>query len=405
MGLGVSLDALNFALAGAREGFGPFLGVYLQHQGFDPARTGFAMSLAGIAGILATGPLGAVIDRVESKRATMVAAVAAIALGAALIVATDRLWLVAVGQVFIGVADAALAPLVAALTLGLVGQGRYPDRVSRNEAFNHGGNAANAAVAAALGYWLGLGTVAVAIFAMAVATGLVLSRIDPGRIDHVAARGGEPDETATLTILWRSRPLLLLGACTFLFQAANGAMLPFLAQSLTKAGRDPSLTTGAMTVLAQVTMVGAALAVPRLSRGKGHGTLLGAALGLVVLRAGLAAWSQDVWVVGLVEVMEGAAMGLAGVAIPALVAGYMDHSGHASAALGGVMMLYGAGAAVSPLVAGLVAQHLGFAAAFVALGVVSAAGLALWLGGGVVLRRSGAGAAEPDRAPSRIAAR
>ncbi|MCJ2070529.1 hypothetical protein MKK75_17295, partial [Methylobacterium sp. J-030] len=38
-----SLGALNFALAGAREGFGPFLGVYLQKQGFDPAATGFAM--------------------------------------------------------------------------------------------------------------------------------------------------------------------------------------------------------------------------------------------------------------------------------------------------------------------------------------------------------------------------
>ena len=403
MGLGLSLDALNFALAGAREGFGPFLGVYLQHQGFDPALTGFAMSLAGIAGILATGPLGAVIDRLTAKRAGMVAAVAAIALGAVLIVITRNLWLVAIGQVFIGVADAALAPLVAALTLGLVGQDRYPDRVSRNEAFNHGGNAANAAVAALLGYWLGLGMVAVAIFVMAVATSLVLSRIDPERIDHVAARGGEPDESSTLQVLWTNKPLLLLGACTFLFQAANGAMLPFLAQSLTKAGRDPSLTTGAMTVLAQVTMVAAALAVPRLSRDKGHGMLLGAALGLVIARAGLAAGSQDLWAIGLVQVMEGAAMGLAGVAIPALVAGYMDRSGHASAGLGGVMMLYGAGAAVSPLVAGLVAQHLGFAASFIALGLISAIGLALWIGGSLALRRRAA-ADEPESAARRTAA-
>ncbi|MGJ4765238.1 hypothetical protein, partial [Bifidobacterium longum] len=57
-----SLLALNFALAGAREGFGPFLGVYLQQQGFEPASTGLAMGLAGAAGLVATTPLGALID-------------------------------------------------------------------------------------------------------------------------------------------------------------------------------------------------------------------------------------------------------------------------------------------------------------------------------------------------------
>ena len=77
-----SLGALNFALAGAREGFGPFLGVYLQKQGFDPAATGFAMGLAGFAGLLATTPVGALIDRTAYKRAALAAAVLAIALGA-----------------------------------------------------------------------------------------------------------------------------------------------------------------------------------------------------------------------------------------------------------------------------------------------------------------------------------
>ncbi|MCW6512985.1 MFS transporter, partial [Lichenifustis flavocetrariae] len=132
------LDAFNFTLAGAREGFGPFLGVYLQHQGFDPARTGFAMSLAGIAGIAATAPLVALIDRIAAKRAAVVLAVACIAIGAVLVAASKQLWIVAAGQVFIGIADSSLAPLVAALTLGLVGRDRYADRVARNEAFTAG---------------------------------------------------------------------------------------------------------------------------------------------------------------------------------------------------------------------------------------------------------------------------
>ena len=48
---------LNFALAGAREGFGPFLAVYLQARGFDPALTGLAMSFAGVSGLIATTPM------------------------------------------------------------------------------------------------------------------------------------------------------------------------------------------------------------------------------------------------------------------------------------------------------------------------------------------------------------
>lgn len=91
MNQAVSLDAFNFTLAGAREGFGPFLGVYLQHQGFDPGRTGFAMSLAGLAGIIATAPLGALIDRTMAKRAAVILAVVCIAAGAGLIVASNQL--------------------------------------------------------------------------------------------------------------------------------------------------------------------------------------------------------------------------------------------------------------------------------------------------------------------------
>lgn len=388
------LDAFNFTLAGAREGFGPFLGVYLQHQGFDPARTGFAMSLAGIAGIAATAPLGALIDRITAKRAAVILAVVCIAIGAALIVASKQLWLVAAGQVFIGIADSSLAPLVAALTLGLVGRERYADRVARNEAFNHAGNAVNAALAALLGYMLGLGYVAAAIGVMAVATGAVMLAFDPRSIDHEAARGGRAGSKSTWTVLWGSKPLLLLAGTVFAFQTANGAMLPFIAQALTSQGHDPSLTTGGMTVAAQLTMIGAALLVPGLSKRIGQHKVLGLALLLVILRGGLAAWSSAWWSVGLVQLLEGLAMGLAGVAIPALVADVMSDTGHAGAGLGGVMMAYGAGAALSPALAGVVAQTFGFPAAFLALAAVAAMGLALWIVG--IRAQAGASREGPD---------
>jgi MFS family permease len=375
------LPALNFSLAGAREGFGPFLGVYLQQQGFDPAATGVAMGLAGAAGLIATTPIGALVDRTQAKRAALALAVCGIAAGALLIVATNSLWLIGTGQLLIGVADTSVAPLVAALTLGLVGQAAYSRQVSRNEAFNHAGNAANAALSGLLGYTLGLSYVVIAILIMAVASCGVLLRLAPGAIDHEAARGGGGDERSTLRVLFETRPLLLLAGTVFAFQAANGAMLPFLAQARTAAGSDPSLTTGAMTVAAQLTMVGAALLAARLARNGGYRRVLLIALALVAVRGGLAAFVTSWWLLIPVQVLEGLAMGFAGVAIPALAAEVMEGTGNASAGLGGVMTAYGAGATLSPVLAGAIAQGFGFPAAFLALGLVAMLGCVAWFVG------------------------
>ncbi|WP_162596101.1 MFS transporter [Methylobacterium sp. 17Sr1-1] len=165
------------------------------------------------------------------------------------------------------------------------------------------------------------------------------------------------------------------------FQTANGAMLPFLAQARTAAGADPSITTGVMTVVAQATMVVAALASARLAKGRGHAGVLALALALVAVRGGLAAFAVSWWLVIPVQVLEGLAMGLAGVAIPALVAEIMEGTGHANAGLGGVMTAYGAGAALSPALAGFVAQYLGFMASFLVLAAVAGIGLLLWTAG------------------------
>ncbi len=394
----IGLEALNFAMAGAREGFGPFLGVFLQGEGFDPASTGLAMSLAGVAGVVATKPLSALVDRIDTKRGAVVLAVFAIAAGAGLIVATHALWVVAVGQVLIGVADTSLAPLVSAMTLGIVGRARYAVQVARNETFNHGGNAANAALAMGLGYWLGLGWVALAIGVMAVVTAGVVSRIDPRSIDHEAARGGNPGSKSAWRALVESRPLMVLGLAAFAFMASSGAMLPFLAQSLVKSGHDPSLVTGAMTLTVQIVMVGSAALVPRLAKRFGNVTVLAVAIGLVAVRAALLVWSEALPIIGVVEVLEGVSMGFAGVAIPALAISIMADSGHANAGLGGVMTAYGAGAAVSPLLAGVVAQHAGFPVAFATLGAVALLGLLGWVSGWrMATAQSPAGAPDPAR--------
>lgn len=117
------------------------------------------------------------------------------------------------------------------------------------------------------------------------------------------------------------------------------------------------------------------------------------------MRGLLAAFATSWWLVTLVQVLEGLAMGRGGVAIPALVAEIMDGTGQANAGLGGVMTANGAGATVSPLLAG--AQYLGFSASFIALAIAAAAGLVVWMVGRQMLGihgptgQTGTSSAEP----------
>ena len=375
------LDALNFALAGAREGFGPFLGVYLQAAGFDPAATGFVMSFAGLSGLIVQTPLGALIDRTERKRTAVIVSVLAIAIGAAIVVLGRHLWIIGLAQGLIGIGDTAVAPLVAALTLGLVGGSAFGERMARNEAFNHAGNAANAALAAVLGLLFGLQYVAVAIGVMAIASVVVVLWLDHRAIDHVGARSGEADGRSTLRALLDSPALLLLAATVLLFQTAHGALLPFLAQARTAAGNDPSVTTGIMVVVGRLAMVGAALIAPRIAQRRNYADVMSIVLFVAIVRGGLAAFGTSWWVVLPVQLLEGLATGLASVAIPALSAEIMAGSGRANVALAAVLTAFGAGATLSPLVAGLMAQAVGFPGAFATLAGIAAAGLAVWMVG------------------------
>src|SRR4029079_11771891 len=76
------LDALNFCLADVRDGLGPYLAIYLLTvQHWDEATIGIVMSVAGIAGILAQTPAGALIARTHRKRLVVIAAALVVTVG------------------------------------------------------------------------------------------------------------------------------------------------------------------------------------------------------------------------------------------------------------------------------------------------------------------------------------
>src|ERR1700758_1050253 len=74
----LALNAINFFMADVRDGLGPFLGVFLQGKGWPPAEIGLVMTIGGYAGMIATTPLGALVDATKAKRGLMIASALAI---------------------------------------------------------------------------------------------------------------------------------------------------------------------------------------------------------------------------------------------------------------------------------------------------------------------------------------
>jgi MFS family permease len=90
------LDWLNFLLADVQTGVGPFLAVYLAGYGWNEERVGVALTVSGIAGILAQTPAGALVDQFHRKRTLIAAGIGALALGAQLIALSST----ALGQAY-----------------------------------------------------------------------------------------------------------------------------------------------------------------------------------------------------------------------------------------------------------------------------------------------------------------
>ena len=120
----LGLDALNFLLADVQAGVGPFLAIYLAGYNWNEERVGLALTVGGIAGILAQTPAGALVDSLRAKRALVAAAVVALAAGALLIAFAPSFWPVMAAQTLIGGTSSVFGPAICAISLGIVGPAR-----------------------------------------------------------------------------------------------------------------------------------------------------------------------------------------------------------------------------------------------------------------------------------------
>jgi predicted MFS family arabinose efflux permease len=381
-----ALDALNCFLADVRGGLGPYLAVYLLTvRQWDEAQIGLVMSAAGIAGILAQTPSGALVDAFKSTRVVVIVAALVVTTGSLLLPVLATFWPVLSSQAAVHASGALFGPAIAAISLGVVGHARLAGRVGRNEAFNHAGNACAALAAAAGALIWGPSVVFMLLAVMAVASLLSAVMIPTNAIDHARARGlddgakHQHQQPSRLGILLTCRPLLILAVCAVLFHFANAAMLPLVGQKL--ALQDRRLGTSLMSVCivaAQVVMVPMAMLVGHKADVWGRKPLFLAAFLVLPIRGFLYTLSDDpYWLVG-VQLLDGVGAGLYGALFPIVVADLMQGTGRFNLAQGAVVTAQEIGASLSMGLAGFVVVSSGYSVAFLILAAIAAVGLALF---------------------------
>lgn len=382
----MALALLNFFLADARDGLGPFLDAYLSTKGWQSMDLGLLATACGVIGLLAGLPAGALADGSRHKRAMIVLPVALITLGAFLCIAYPERWVVFGSQAMGAVAGVLIMPALVGITLGVVGPARFGAQLGKNEAYNHAGNIVLLGGTWAASAWFGLPGVASLMLVTTVAAIAATLAIAPSSIDHAAARGMASDGKAAgggkappLRTLYRNRPLLLLSISLLLFHFGNAPLARLIAQQFAVQMQRPFETTAVITMVSQLAALAAALAAPWIVRRD----LVRPAVVLAMLSLpvrGVLAWAfSDFAMIYPVQLLDGVGVGLLGILTPLLVERLTRGSGHFNLALAAVMMVQGLGAASSNVVAGYLVTRYGYPVTYLLHGAVALAALAAFM--------------------------
>jgi MFS family permease len=388
-----ALQAVNFFMADMEAGMGPFLGVLLAGRGWTTGAIGTVITLGAIVGMCAVAPAGALVDATTRKRACVIVVGLAAVAASAVILTTRHFWVVAAAQAVMCISGATIAPAVIGITLGVVGQAGFTSQNGRNQAYNHAGNMAGAAVAGLLGWVFGYAGVFWLAAAFAVVTVVAVLRIPAGHIDHHVARGealvAGQAPVKRLRVLVESRPLLAVAAAVVLFHLGNAAMLPLYGLAVVATHANPFTTVASTVVVAQAVMVPASLVAMRIAQTRGYWLAILIAFTALPVRALIAAGVITTWGVMPVQILDGVGAGMLSVAVPGLVARILDGTGHINVGQGAIMAAQGLGGALSPVLGGYVAQIFGYPTAFITLGAFSLGSLIIWLGFASLLRTVG----------------
>jgi MFS family permease len=374
------LDWFNFFLADIQTGFGPFVAIYLTAQAWTQFDIGLVLTTGGLVALACQMPGGALVDAVRSARFVAGLAIAAICLSALALAIWPTFTVVMAGRILQAAASCVLGPVIAAISLGLVGHAALGARLGRNARFASIGNGVTAAAMGACGYLVSNQAVFFLTAAFALPALFAIANIPAGRVQDPKNVGpGAP--SATVRSVLGDRRLLAFAGCILLFQMANAAMLPLMGGILTMRSSEwASTLIGACIVVPQLIVAGCAPWVGRRADSWGCKPLLLVCFAALALRGVLFAFVLNPYLVVVVQALDGVCAAILGVTLPLVVADITRGTGRFNLGLGIVGSAVGIGAALSTSLAGYVMDHFGRMAAFGGLASVAVCGLALlWL--------------------------
>lgn len=216
------------------------------------------MSCSGIAGIIVSSSLGAVADKTRHKQALLAFLVILISFSVFIVLLYPAIFTAASAQIMQGIAAAGIAPLLTSITLRLTDNNTSAKCFSKNEAFNHFGNAFTSMLSGAFGYYFGIIPVFIIMSSMALLSVIFTLSIKKEHVDYNRARGfNKSKESAPLKEVLFFPPLIIFGFIIFFFHFGNAAILPLLSQAAAQEFENinPVLYTALTVLVAQGTMV------------------------------------------------------------------------------------------------------------------------------------------------------
>ncbi len=372
-----ALDWFVFFLADVQTGFGPFIAVYLTTQKWTQVEIGMILSVSGLVALLGQIPGGALVDWARSEKFLAGLAVGAIGLSALAYAAWPIFPVVLSAAILQAAASCVLGPVIAAISLGLVGRSEISRRLGRNARFASIGSGLAAAGMGACGYFLSSQSVFFVTVLLTIPTVLAVARIRADEINPELAHGAvareEGERTKSIAVLTKNRPLLEFALVLLMFQFANAAMLPLLGSAVTMQSSTsaPALIAACM-VMPQIVVAVMSPWTGARAQTWGRRPLLLIGIGALVLRSILLALIHDPPLLVLIQILDGVSASVFGVLVPLVVVDVTYGSGHFNVAQGMVGTATGIGASISMLFAGYVSDHFGGGIAFLTLGAVAA---------------------------------
>lgn len=373
-----SLDLLNVAVAGMRDGVGPLLSVFLiRYASLDPTGLSWVMAAPGIAALCLQIPLGFLYDKVTDRRLVLAAGGAAMILASFLLSSLPGFYGLLAAQAITGLAMAMISVGLPALSIQVCGSEGFGRRLARNEIFCKVGNFAALGVSGLITQKYGLHWMFAVIYFFAGA--VVLASVAMPRAPKNLAPTAPVIPQARTYRPWlgtlKSPAFLKLISLTALYFFANSSMFFVFEQSFVPA--HPNGGAGYISTALgfnQVIVFFASLYLARKTNLGDPLKILGVGFALMMLRGVSYAADLGLYSLGFSEFLDGILAAIV-IIVPSRAIAALDEKNF-NVLCGFVGTAASLGASLSTISAGYLIKHVGYAYTFLTFASAGGVGLA-----------------------------